>query len=65
MAGQHVTECTGGAGHHRRGLNACYHALCDPRLNAEQAIELAFLMADLLKLECAAKARPLSAAAEL
>ncbi len=66
MTGQHVTECTGGA--HAitdEGLNARYHTLCDPRLNAEQAIELAFLMADLLKQERAAKARPLSAAAGL
>ena len=50
MTGQNVTECTGGA--HAitdEGLNARYHTLCDPRLNAEQAIELAFLMADLLK----------------
>jgi 3-deoxy-7-phosphoheptulonate synthase len=66
MTGQHVTECTGGA--HAitdEGLNARYHTLCDPRLNAEQAIELAFLMADLLKQERAAKVRPLSAAAGL
>ena len=42
MTGQNVTECTGGA--HAitdEGLNARYHTLCDPRLNAEQAIELA------------------------
>ena len=60
MTGQNVTECTGGA--HAitdEGLNARYHTLCDPRLNAEQAIELAFLMADLIKVERAAKARPL------
>jgi 3-deoxy-7-phosphoheptulonate synthase len=66
MTGQNVTECTGGA--HAitdEGLNARYHTLCDPRLNAEQAIELAFLMADLLKVERAAKAKPLPAAAGL
>ncbi len=66
MTGQNVTECTGGA--HAitdEGLNARYHTLCDPRLNAEQAIELAFLMADLLKQERAAKAKPLSAVAGL
>ena len=60
MTGQNVTECTGGA--HAitdEGLNARYHTLCDPRLNAEQAIELAFLMADLIKVERAAKAKPL------
>jgi 3-deoxy-7-phosphoheptulonate synthase len=66
MTGQHVTECTGGA--HAitdEGLNARYHTLCDPRLNAEQAIELAFLMADLLKAERAGKAKPLPAVAGL
>jgi 3-deoxy-7-phosphoheptulonate synthase len=66
MTGQHVTECTGGA--HAitdEGLNARYHTLCDPRLNAEQAIELAFLMAELLKQERAARAKPLPAAAGL
>jgi 3-deoxy-7-phosphoheptulonate synthase len=66
MTGQHVTECTGGA--HAitdEGLNARYHTLCDPRLNAEQAIELAFLMADLLKAERAGKAKPLPVAAGL
>jgi 3-deoxy-7-phosphoheptulonate synthase len=66
MTGQNVTECTGGA--HAitdEGLNARYHTLCDPRLNAEQAIELAFLMADLLKVERAARTKPLPAAAGL
>ena len=46
-------------------LNDRYHTLCDPRLNAEQAIELAFLLAELLKAERAAKAKPLQAAAGL
>ena len=66
MTGQNVTECTGGA--HAitdEGLNARYHTLCDPRLNAEQAIELAFLMADLLKQERAARAKPLPAVSGL
>ncbi len=66
MTGQHVTECTGGA--HAitdEGLNARYHTLCDPRLNAEQAIELAFLIADLLKAERAGKAKPLPAVSGL
>jgi 3-deoxy-7-phosphoheptulonate synthase len=66
MTGQNVTECTGGA--HAitdEGLNARYHTLCDPRLNAEQAIELAFLMADLLKQERAVRSKPLPAAAGL
>jgi 3-deoxy-7-phosphoheptulonate synthase len=66
MTGQNVTECTGGA--HAitdEGLNDRYHTLCDPRLNAEQAIELAFLLAELLKEERAARTRPLPAAASL
>ena len=66
MTGQNVTECTGGA--HAitdEGLNARYHTLCDPRLNAEQAIELAFLFAELLKEERAGRAKPLPVAAGL
>ena len=66
MTGQNVTECTGGA--HAitdEGLNARYHTLCDPRLNAEQAIEMAFLMADLLKAERAARTKPLPAVSGL
>jgi 3-deoxy-7-phosphoheptulonate synthase len=66
MTGQNVTECTGGA--HAitdEGLNARYHTLCDPRLNAEQAIEMAFLMADLLKAERASRAKPLPAVSGL
>ena len=66
MTGQNVTECTGGA--HAitdEGLNARYHTLCDPRLNAEQAIEMAFLLAELLKVERAARVKPLPAAAGL
>ncbi len=66
MTGQNVTECTGGA--HAitdEGLNARYHTLCDPRLNAEQAIELAFLFAELLKQERAGRAKPLPVAAGL
>ncbi len=46
-------------------LDDRYHTFCDPRLNAEQSIELAFLLADLLKAERTAKAKPLSAAAGL
>ena len=52
MTGQNVTECTGGArAITDDDLNDRYHTLCDPRLNAEQAIELAFLLAELLKAE--------------
>jgi 3-deoxy-7-phosphoheptulonate synthase len=50
MTGQNVTECTGGA----RALSDVdladrYHTHCDPRLNADQALELAFLVAEKLK----------------
>ncbi|MCC7346106.1 MAG: 3-deoxy-7-phosphoheptulonate synthase class II, partial [Variibacter sp.] len=66
MTGKNVTECTGGArAISDEDLNDRYHTFCDPRLNAEQAIELAFLLADLLKAERVAKARPLPAVAGL
>jgi 3-deoxy-7-phosphoheptulonate synthase len=66
MTGKDVTECTGGArAISDEDLNDRYHTLCDPRLNAEQAIELAFLLAELLKAERAAKQKPLPAAAGL
>ena len=66
MTGQKVTECTGGA----RAITDAeltdrYHTVCDPRLNAEQAIEMAFLLADLIKRERGGKARPLPAVAGL
>ena len=66
MTGKNVTECTGGArAITDADLDDRYHTFCDPRLNAEQSIELAFLLADLLKAERTAKAKPLSAAAGL
>jgi 3-deoxy-7-phosphoheptulonate synthase len=50
MTGKNVTECTGGARAISEGdLSSRYHTFCDPRLNAEQAIEVAFLIAELLK----------------
>jgi 3-deoxy-7-phosphoheptulonate synthase len=50
MTGQNVTECTGGArAITDADLNNRYHTFCDPRLNADQAIELAFVVANLLK----------------
>ena len=59
MTGQNVTECTGGArAITDADLNDRYHTACDPRLNAEQAIDLAFLMAELLKKERSAKPMP-------
>jgi 3-deoxy-7-phosphoheptulonate synthase len=65
MTGKNVTECTGGArAISDADLKDRYHTYCDPRLNAEQAIEMAFLVAELLKQERAGKARPVIAAAE-
>jgi len=50
MTGKNVTECTGGGRPIRdQDLNDRYHSFCDPRLNAEQSIDLAFLLAELLK----------------
>ncbi|RWM29318.1 class II 3-deoxy-7-phosphoheptulonate synthase [Mesorhizobium sp.] len=50
MTGKNVTECTGGArAITAENLQDRYHTHCDPRLNADQAIELAFLVSDLLK----------------
>jgi len=52
MTGTNVTECTGGArAISDSDLRDRYHTHCDPRLNAEQAIELAFLVAEELKKE--------------
>jgi len=50
MTGQNVTECIGGAGDiTEEGLASRYNTQCDPRLNADQALEMAFLIADMLK----------------
>jgi len=66
LTGQDVTECTGGArAITDEDLNDRYHTFCDPRLNAEQSIDLAFLLAELLKKERQVRARPLPAAAGL
>ena len=49
MTGQDVTECIGGAqAISEDDLSSRYHTHCDPRLNGEQALELAFLIADKL-----------------
>jgi 3-deoxy-7-phosphoheptulonate synthase len=65
MTGKNVTECTGGA----RALTDAdlhdrYHTYCDPRLNAEQALEIAFLTAELIKRERQARGRAEVQAAE-
>jgi 3-deoxy-7-phosphoheptulonate synthase len=51
MTGQNVTECTGSASSciTQEGLASRYHTQCDPRLNADQALELSFMIADTLK----------------
>ena len=52
MTGQEVTECIGGATEITvDNLNERYETQCDPRLNASQALELAFLLAGQLKSE--------------
>jgi 3-deoxy-7-phosphoheptulonate synthase len=65
MTGKNVTECTGGA----RALTDAdlsdrYHTYCDPRLNAEQALEIAFLTAELIKRERQGREKPQVQAAE-
>ncbi|RKF21529.1 3-deoxy-7-phosphoheptulonate synthase class II [Alginatibacterium sediminis] len=50
MTGRNVTECVGGAFQiTEHDLAERYHTYCDPRLNADQALELAFLIADHIK----------------
>jgi 3-deoxy-7-phosphoheptulonate synthase len=52
MTGQDVTECIGGAeAIAENALSSRYHTHCDPRLNARQALELAFVISDMLKEE--------------
>ena len=54
MTGQNVTECTGGAiDITEQSLGDRYHTHCDPRLNAAQSLELAFLLAEMVKEEMA------------
>lgn len=50
MTGQNVTECVGGAFEVTEAdLADRYHTHCDPRLNADQSLELAFMISDTLK----------------
>lgn len=63
MTGQNVTECTGGAtAISDSDLSDRYHTHCDPRLNANQALELAFLIAERLKKEREERGLPIMAA---
>jgi 3-deoxy-7-phosphoheptulonate synthase len=58
MTGQNVTECTGGAVDvTEMSLADRYHTHCDPRLNAGQSLELAFLLAEMLNQELAERRR--------
>jgi 3-deoxy-7-phosphoheptulonate synthase len=58
MTGKDVTECTGGVrALSDTDLNDRYHTFCDPRLNAAQSLELAFLVAEELKKEQALRPR--------
>ncbi len=55
MTGQNVTECLGGMHNLAEAdLHSRYHTACDPRLNASQALELAFLLAEELEHTAAA-----------
>jgi 3-deoxy-7-phosphoheptulonate synthase len=63
MTGSDVTECVGGA--HRltaANLSENYATFCDPRLNAEQSLELSFLIAEELKARRVGMERPARAA---
>jgi 3-deoxy-7-phosphoheptulonate synthase len=56
MTGNDVTECTGGLRALRdEDLNDRYHTFCDPRLNASQALELSFLVAEEIKKEVSSR----------
>lgn len=50
MTGQNVTECIGGSRPiTEASLCDRYHTHCDPRLNADQSLEMAFMIAETLK----------------
>jgi 3-deoxy-7-phosphoheptulonate synthase len=64
MTGNNVTECTGGAkAISETDLTDRYHTHCDPRLNGDQALELAFRIAERLKREREDRGLPMVAAA--
>jgi len=48
LTGEDVTECIGG-GRNIQDLNLNYQTNCDPRLNAEQSLELAFQIAEMIR----------------
>ncbi|WP_371748423.1 3-deoxy-7-phosphoheptulonate synthase class II [Geothrix fuzhouensis] len=50
LTGEPVTECTGGVeGLDEAGLHAAYRSGCDPRLNRSQSLEMAFLIAQMMR----------------
>ena len=52
LTGEDVTECLGGAQHiSESDLLGRYETVCDPRLNIGQSLELAFLVAEMLRTE--------------
>ena len=58
MTGKNVTECTGGAqAVTEADLQDRYHTHCDPRLNVDQALEVAFILAERLRSEREEKRR--------
>ena len=62
MTGKNVTECTGGArAISEDDLSHRYHTHCDPRLNADQALELAFLLSENLTKARADRPMPVAA----
>lgn len=64
MTGQNVTECTGGAAAiSESDLSDRYHTHCDPRLNADQSLELAFLIAERMRRKRSAGPAPMTVAA--
>ena len=66
MTGKNVTECTGGArAITDDDLSSRYHTHCDPRLNADQSLELAFLVAERLNKERAGRGRTFQPAASV
>ncbi len=59
LTGDDVTECVGGsAGLEESQLGERYETACDPRLNREQALELAFVVAEMLKTAATARPQP-------
>jgi 3-deoxy-7-phosphoheptulonate synthase len=51
LTGEDVTECLGGSEDlSEADLDICYTTTCDPRLNARQALDLAFRVAELLRI---------------